>query len=231
MSHNNRKRKHKPSGSAGYRHYPVVEAPEPEQFLAHHQGYQPQAQLKSQPSPAADSSNVADPLRVLYIQAHEADIVHGDDAQAAAESLEVIEYRAVLTASGSREISVLPRIGSALIQWGTSTSATNTTTKDTIGIEEINDDKSEDEQIELHPTAVGSESSIWVDRYVLHSIRVFRLLQVPWVANFGCATVLQCASIIVYLNTCWMNRACTCALLLLHVYLKHTNSSAAKQHA
>jgi hypothetical protein len=182
MSHNHRKRKHKPTGGAGYRNYPVAEPNEPEQFLAHHHGHQSQSQSQSQswaPADSSSTSNTVDPLRALYIQAHEADIVHGDAARAAAESLEVVEYRAVLTASGTREISVLPRIGSALIQWGDSSAqpkdvilstSANVVGMDIFGSDEEDEDKSESSEAALPPPVEGSESAIWVDRYVPQSI-------------------------------------------------------------
>ncbi|KAF5319291.1 hypothetical protein D9619_008695 [Psilocybe cf. subviscida] len=189
MSHNHRKRKHKPTGSAGYRNYPVVEASEPEQFLAHHQGYQPQPQSQTQSWAAPDTSNTVDPLRALYIQAHEADIIHGDAARAAAESLEVVEYRTVLTASGTREISVLPRIGSALIQWGDSTSGTRTKSKvvilptkaNVVGVDFVGDEEDEDKS-DIGETGTSLTPS--------ESCTLFRR---PLALNFGSAKTVLCA--------------------------------------
>lgn len=100
MSHHNRKRKHRPrSDSIPYR------KPSPEtsefQFLSHHESYRQTPKDQEQ----------LDPLRALYTQAHEADIVHGPAAEAAARSLEVVEYR---VEDGT--VTLAPMIGSSLIE-------------------------------------------------------------------------------------------------------------------
>ncbi|KAF8966139.1 hypothetical protein BDZ97DRAFT_1641017, partial [Flammula alnicola] len=92
----------------------------------------------------------ADPLKALYIQAHEADIIRGPSAKAAAQSLEVVEYPASEGMQGA-VVHVVSKIGSALIEWGDD----STSGYSPVG----NDDDA------MPPTKQNPHSSIWVDRY------------------------------------------------------------------
>ena len=83
-----------------------------------------------------------DPLHALYIQAYEADVVRGSNAQTAAQSLEVVEYTPT---------TIIPKIGSALIRWG----------GDDTGVKRYGDGEDDD----IFPVATqDTETAIWVDR-------------------------------------------------------------------
>lgn len=93
----------------------------------------------------------------LFIQAHEADLRRGLQAQELAKSLEVVEY---INAPISKKLpQVRPRIGSALIHWvGGSGPSSNLFEGDeetiTLGAQETAKN--------IHVTQ--DESGIWVDR-------------------------------------------------------------------
>lgn len=91
-----------------------------------------------------DSATKPDPLHALYIQAYEADIVRGSHAQTTAQSLEVVEY--------STNTTIIPKIGSALIRWG--------------GDAQHHHGGGSDEDDMLPIATQGTESAVWVDRYV-----------------------------------------------------------------
>lgn len=102
-----------------------------------------------------ESDTRPDPLHALYIQAHEADVVRGSHAKAAAQSLEVVEYNSSLNSVG--EVTIVSKIGSALIQWG----------GDSTSIGKSYGDDGGDEDDMLPPATQGTmETPIWVDRYV-----------------------------------------------------------------
>ncbi|KAJ3503318.1 hypothetical protein NLJ89_g8489 [Agrocybe chaxingu] len=82
----------------------------------HHEAYTNTASHR--PANLDSPRQEVDPLQGLYIQAHEADVVRGPTARAAAESLEVVEYQR----DGTRWIAV-PKRGSALIRVGGETDA------------------------------------------------------------------------------------------------------------
>ena len=93
------------------------------------------------------ASDNIDPLHALYIQAYEADVVRGSHAQAAAQSLEVVEYTPT---------TIIPKIGTALIRWGGD---------DTSIGKRYGDDGGGDEEDDMLPVATqDAETAIWVDR-------------------------------------------------------------------
>ena len=94
------------------------------------------------------TSSKPDPLHALYIQAYEADVVRGSHAQAAAQSLEVVEYTPT---------TIIPKIGSALIRWG----GDNTSIGKRYG--DGNDGVDEDDDM-LPVATQDMETAIWVDR-------------------------------------------------------------------
>jgi len=133
MKSNHKKRKHRPPT----RHDPHPLAhPQAPTFLDHRDAF-----LQSEST--GDKSSEPDPLNVLYIQAHEASVMHGAAATAAAQSLEALEYH---TLPGG--VDVVRKIGSALIQWGDGPIAPLT---------DVDDDS-------VHHTE--KDAAIWVDRYV-----------------------------------------------------------------
>ncbi|CAA7266780.1 unnamed protein product [Cyclocybe aegerita] len=151
MNSTSRKRKHR-SNNHAYHHpagYPPS-SPHQETFLSHHEAYTNTASHR--PADLDSPRQDVDPLQVLYIQAHEADVVRGPTARVAAESLEVIEYRR----DGTRWIAV-PKRGSALIRVGGEAS---TGYGRSLSIED-------DEDVVAGP-AREDESAVegmWVDRY------------------------------------------------------------------
>ena len=151
MSHNNnRKRKarsaytHRPESIPHRKSSPERDAPE-YQFLGHHELYQRQTHGEAESEP--------DPLQLLYIEAHEADIVHGYDAAASAAALEVVEYR--MKADGAVEVA--PCIGASLIQWRVSDPAA-------VGSQSVAADG------DFTPAAGETRPAVWVDRYVCHTL-------------------------------------------------------------
>lgn len=147
MSYNNhRKRKarsayaHRPEYIPHRKSSPDRDAPE-YQFLGHHEPYQRQAY--------SEVENEPDPLRLLYIEAHEADIVHGPDAVESARALEVVEYRVAVDGT----VEVAPSIGASLIQWrGSDPTAVGSHSVATDG--------------DVIPAVGETCSAVWVDRYV-----------------------------------------------------------------
>lgn len=81
-----------------------------------------------------------DPFSVLFIQAHEADIIHGEKAQLTADSLEIASK------DGGREI-----ISSGLIKWGHDASS---------GLESNGD------ETDFPTRPEDGKNTIWLDRYV-----------------------------------------------------------------
>lgn len=165
----NRKRKHRPAHRSRRDHEPAYEDKE-EQFLSHHKTY-----LNHVAGPSSSASDTGkdghqhDPLQALYIQAYEADVVRGPSAVAAAESLEVVEYRlSKQTQEDGKEkvvaIGTVPKIGSALIQWGGGDSSNDNSKR---GFQ-FGDEEEEDTIPPPLTTTVGDDdkTSIWVDRYV-----------------------------------------------------------------
>lgn len=139
MKSNHRKRKHRPP--ARHDSHPQAHSPQAPTFLGHHDAF-----LHSEST--EDKSNEPDPLNVLYIQAHEADVIHGAAATTAARSLEVVEYH-----TSPDSVDVVRKIGSALIQWGDGASASR------LALADVDDDP-------VHHTRKDAESAVWVDRYV-----------------------------------------------------------------
>lgn len=149
-----------------------------------------------------------DPLQALYIQAHEADIIRGPSARIAAQSLEVVEYHVVplppgaptsesavgaateskSTAGFAPVVVTVPKIGSALIEWGggsglgrrsaqAAAAAAASKSPDAAGavvhaglvvVDDDVDDGGARGAIAATKTAQSS-APIWVDRYVLHA--------------------------------------------------------------
>lgn len=140
-----RKRKHR----SGQHHdfVPHRKSSPPEiQFLGHHESYQQSLQYQE-----GSEDGPVDPLSSLYIQAHEADIIHGPSAETAAQSLEVFEYRSL----NEDTVEVVPKVGSASIQWGSSSTANN------------DYDNHVGNEDDLIPTfGKDAQTSIWVDRCV-----------------------------------------------------------------
>jgi hypothetical protein len=140
-----RKRKHR----SGQHHdfVPHRKSSPPEiQFLGHHESYQQSLQDQE-----GLEDGPADALRSLYIQAHEADVIHGPSAEMAAQSLEVFEYRSL----NEDTVQVVSKVGSALIQWGNNSTASNDYNNH-VG----NDDDS------IPTFGTDAQTSIWVDRCV-----------------------------------------------------------------
>jgi len=136
----NRKRKHAPSQNPDSYHAGNSSSSKI-QFLEHHESFD---------NPWASASKPPDPLLALHMQAHEADLVHGSHTKAAAQSLEVVEYRQIESSDGSTWVQ-LPRIGSALIKLGGEA---------TFGPEGFEDEEMPTSRPESHTEAA------WVDRYV-----------------------------------------------------------------
>lgn len=90
-------------------------------------------------------------------------MAHGPDSLAAARSLEVVEYKTVVSEDGTeRAVGTIPKIGSALIRWG-GDGIPNPTSSRTAN---VLDDKEEDGIPMAAPEALQDKRSIWVDRYV-----------------------------------------------------------------
>ncbi|KIM43439.1 hypothetical protein M413DRAFT_443381 [Hebeloma cylindrosporum] len=138
MKSNHKKRKYRPP--TRHDSHPLAHSQAPV-FLGHHDAF-------FQSETTRDKSSERDPLSALYIQAHEADVVHGSAAATAAQSLEVVEYQT--SPSG---VDVIRKIGSALIRWGDGAGASRSPLTDI-------DDES------VHPRRKDAESEVWVDRYV-----------------------------------------------------------------
>ncbi|XP_006456571.1 hypothetical protein AGABI2DRAFT_188468 [Agaricus bisporus var. bisporus H97] len=94
----------------------------------------------------------------LFIQAHEADLRRGAQAQELAESLEVVEY---IDISNHELAQARPRVGRALIRWdagsGPVANSFDREVEETISLGTTNVSKDK----EVAP----DESGIWVDRY------------------------------------------------------------------
>ena len=140
MKSNHKKRKHRPP--ARHDSHPIAH-PQPPTFLGHHASF-------FQSESTEGKSSELDPLNVLYIQAHEANVIHGAAATAAAQSLEIVEYHTSLG-----DVEVVRKIGSALIQWGDSASASTSR----LPLTDVDDDSA-------HHTKKDADSVVWVDRYV-----------------------------------------------------------------
>lgn len=138
MKSNHKKRKHRPPARRDS--HPLAHSQAPT-FLDHHDAF-------FHPESTEDKSSEPDPLNMLYIQAHEADVIHGAAATTAAQSLEVVEYH---TSPGG--VDVVRKIGSALIQWGDGASASQ------LPLTDVDDDS-------VHHTRKDANSEVWVDRYV-----------------------------------------------------------------
>ncbi|KDR72912.1 hypothetical protein GALMADRAFT_281148 [Galerina marginata CBS 339.88] len=164
MSSNHRKRKHRPTHPSRHRDRELSQ--QQEQFLGHHQSYLDQAQASTSPASELAREFNRDPLQALYIQAHEADIIRGPKALLAAQSLEVAEYqtsREVDENGGEHEVvtGIVPRIGSALIQWGDNAAhAASTGT-----MRGFAQDYEEDDETIPTVKTDSDKASIWVDRY------------------------------------------------------------------
>lgn len=103
--------------------------------------YDRHSEISLDESAASDNSK-PNPLHALYIQAYEADVVRGSHAQAAAQSLEVVEYTPT---------TIIPKIGSALIRWG--------------GIDTSVGKRYGDEDDDMLPvTTQDTETAVWIDR-------------------------------------------------------------------
>ncbi|KAF9560565.1 hypothetical protein CPC08DRAFT_707962 [Agrocybe pediades] len=159
MSANHRKRKHRSATHRDSQYsYKVhdTSAPQKDSFLAHHEAY-----LNTErDSHRAGGGEEPNPLSALYIQAYEADIVHGPDASSAARSLEVVDYQTAVSEDGTeRVIGTTAKIGSALIKWGGDVSALKT--RNATNLLDDDDDS-------LPPALTGASEDrreIWVDRY------------------------------------------------------------------
>jgi hypothetical protein len=140
-----RKRKHRSGQHHDFVPHRKFSPPEI-QFLGHHESYQQSLQDQE-----GSEDGPADALRSLYIQAHEADVIHGPSAGITAQSLEVFEHRSL----NEDTVEIVPKVGSALIQLGSS-SSTNNDYHNYVG--------NEDDSI---PTfGKDAQTSIWVDRCV-----------------------------------------------------------------
>lgn len=100
----------------------------------------------------------------LFIQAHEADLIHGPQAASAAQSLEVLDYGRGGMGS-SLDGSIAPvhaghKIGDALIRWGVETHVQPVAAFP--GDEESNVEAVNRSDKDL------DEKAIWVDRYVIY---------------------------------------------------------------
>ena len=140
-----RKRKHRSHRTSHPQSLPGTQV----KFPSHYEGYRhPRTHDHSEIDGESDSAK-PDALHALYIQAYEADVVRGSHAKAAAQSLEVVEYSSF---SPGGEVTIIPKIGSALIRWGGD---------DTTSIGKSYRD--EDDDMLPHATQ-GANTPIWVDR-------------------------------------------------------------------
>ncbi|KAF8804034.1 hypothetical protein BYT27DRAFT_7170480 [Phlegmacium glaucopus] len=137
MISGSRKRKHR-----SHRSQPQSPPSTPVKFLSHYEGY-------NHPRTHDPDATKPDALHALYIQAYEADLVRGSQAKTAAQSLELVEYSAL---DPGGEVTIIPKIGSALIRWG--------------GDDTTSIGKTYGDEDDMLPHATQSaETPIWVDRY------------------------------------------------------------------
>jgi hypothetical protein len=133
----------------------------PSSLPSHYEGssyprapYDHHSEISLDESAASDNFTASkpDPLLALYIQAYEADVVRGSHAQAAAQSLEVVEYTPT---------TIIPKIGSALIRWG----GGDTSIGKRYGDRDRDGGSGDDEDDDMLPVATQDmETAIWVDR-------------------------------------------------------------------